>query len=192
VIGPLDPASIAGAIFDGLEAAARAKLDEYRRSQCEQMIRKACDPWLKAGRILTRQRMVTLPGGKKELRGGGQARTECEREIRTIAAHPNVRPALLEICLTRCAVRDQDPDQDPIDNPIGYVIKALGAYAGGKPLTVYLGDQAIVDKWDAQERRVFDSARTMAAATEAARRVDAKARAMDPDAQPPRQEVRHA
>lgn len=110
--------------------------------------------------------------GNVSLRGGGTLRTECDRELRNIAWHPNVRPALAEIALARCLLADSDADKGPLGNPIAYLIRSLGACKGGRPLAPYLTDQPVLDKWAKAEAKVFDSAKVMAAATTAARKFD--------------------
>jgi len=65
-----------------------------------------------------------------------------------------------------------DPDRGPVAYAIGFVIGALGAKARGTPLTPWLSEIPIVERWQALERKVFDAAKTRAAAEAAARRID--------------------
>lgn len=147
----LDAPAIAGAIYAGLEAQAAAKVDLWRKSQVEQIIREGIKPYVQSGR----------------------ADRQVERDIRAIASTPHVTPAAAEIALDRVASRDQDPTKEPLRSAMGYLISALGAKADGQPLTPYLTDQPIVDRWDELARQVFDSSRTLEAARAAARRIDA-------------------
>ena len=149
----IDAPAIAGAIYDGLEAQAAAKVELWRKSQVEQILREGIKPYAVAGR----------------------AGRQVERDVRAIAGVPHVTPAAAEIALGRLAEREQDPDKEPIRSAMGYLIAALGAKAGGQPLTPYLTDQPVVDRWDEAARKVFDSSRTLEAARGAARRIDAAA-----------------
>lgn len=161
-----DAPVVAGAIFDGLEAQAAAKVDLWRKSQVEHILREGLKPYIRAGR----------------------AGTQTERDIRAIASTPHVTPAAAEIALDRLASREQDATKEPLRSVVGYLIATLGAKMGGRPLTPYLTDQPIVDRWDELARQVFDSSRTLAAARAAAGRIDAATQA----AVQPRAGVRHA
>lgn len=149
---------IAGAIHDGLEAAAEARLSEYRRCQATTLLERAFAGWLAEKRIQPRKPGHPLP--------------DARREALKIAAYPQATPAACEIAIIRCDSEHADPNEGPVANPIAFVIGVLGAHRNGKPFEHRLHEQPIVDKWDAAERRVFDSAKTMAAADAAARRID--------------------
>ncbi len=162
----IDAPAIAGAIYDGLEAQAAAKVELWRKSQVEQILREGIKPYAVAGR----------------------AGRQVERDVRAIAGVPHVTPAAAEIALGRLTEREEDPDKEPIRSAMGYLINALGAKAGGQPLTPYLTDQPVVDRWDQAAMKVFDSSRTLEAARGAARRFDAATQT----AAQPRAGIRHA
>ncbi len=149
---------IAGAIHDGLEAAAQARLSEYRRAQATTILERAIARWLDEKRIQPRKPGMPLPKPRNE--------------AMKISAYPQATPAACEIAVIWCDTEHADPDEGPVGNPIAFVIGVLGAHRGGKPFEHRLHEQPIVNKWDAAERRVFDSARIMAAADAAARRID--------------------
>lgn len=167
-----DAPAIAGAIFDGLEAAAAAKVELWRKSQVEQVLRAGLKPF--ASRLV-------------DPKGRGR---DPEIDIRRIAAMPHVTPAAAEIALGRMVEADRDPVNGPVRALVGYLITALGCKSRGsgrpEPLTPHLHDQPIVDKWDAARAKVFDATRTLEAARAAARRLDAAGLA------PKAPEARHA
>lgn len=157
----IDAPAIAGAIFDGLDAAATAKVELWRKSQVEQVLRAGLKPYQDAGRLVD-------PKGRVR---------DHERDLRRIAAAPHVTPAAAEIALGRLGEADRDPARGPVQAVMGYLIAALGCSARSgarpEPLTPYLHDQPIVDRWEAARAKVFDSTRTLEAARATAMRLDA-------------------
>lgn len=137
-----DAGSVVGRIHAGLDATAAAKLSEWRRSRSVDMLRAAAERWLKAGRL--------------QDRNGRRAASIDLPFIVRIASHPNVRPALVSIAIQRA-------DEISAQASMGYVCRALGATRGGKPLTPYLNDQAVLDHWARLEAAQVDSARAKAA-----------------------------
>ena len=153
-----DAGRIAGAIYDGLEAVATVRLAEFRREKAVEILQRAFERWRGENRLRSRRHDGQLP----------DPRTEALK----IAAYPCATPAACEIAVARCDQEHADPDRGPVAYAIGFVIGALGAKARGTPLTPWLSEIPIVERWQALERKVFDAAKTRAAAEAAARRID--------------------
>lgn len=149
---------IAGAIYDGLEAVAAVRLAEFRREKAVEILERAFERWRADGRLRSRRDDGRLPDPRAE--------------ALKIAAYPCATPAACEIAVARCDQEHADPDRGPVAYAIGFVIGALGAKARGTPLTPWLSEIPIVERWQALERKVFDAAKTRAAAEAAARRID--------------------
>jgi hypothetical protein len=138
------------------------------------MLTQACERWLAAGRLT---RLVKHKGKAGEVAstevGGRGCRyadaTELDHSaILAMASHPNVTPALMELGINRA-------DQPKINKPFPFLRKALGVGFDDErrplpPLTPYLTEQAIVDKWEQMERKIADGERAKAALTRMADR----------------------
>lgn len=153
---------LAGAIYARLEADAQEAIARWRRDQVLGLLTEAVAGWEKAGRI-------TLPDGRQR-RGdaGGIARVEAAK----LANYPFVTPCAVAIALQRIRQRDFGPDAEPIVRPLSWLIGAVGAKSGGRPLEPALHEQGIVDAWAKREKAVFDAERVKAASMATARRID--------------------
>lgn len=149
-----------GRIVGGVDARSQCRLDEFRRGESVRMLAAAMQRWQKRG--------LTTAG---------------DGEIHRFAGGRGVTPALVEIALHRAEVWLEKPavwnapknGREP--NPVGYLIRALGLMPGGEPLQPYLRDGAIVEKWAAREKAVFDAERATTAMRESLGRIDAAAKA---------------
>lgn len=162
---PLDRSAIAGAIYDGLEAAAEAKVRIWRATQARELLKAACVAWASKGMLKDAQ---------------GRVRDDWQDDVARIASVPHVTPAAMELAIGRCNVAASQAPAGTFTKALGYVIRALGAFRGGKPLEPYLTDQPVVDRWAAIERKLFDASKALAAAEGAATRFDDARKRLSP------------